>query len=55
MAAATIGAHVLRAAADGLDGAEELRGRWAGRLTEVPYRPPAGVAPAPAGHLTLPG
>jgi hypothetical protein len=46
VAAATIGAHVLATAAEVLDDGRVLHDRWAGRLSELTYRPPA---PAPAG------
>jgi hypothetical protein len=44
-AAASIGAHVLRAASAALDEGEELRSRWSGRLDELPFTP----VPAPGG------
>jgi hypothetical protein len=51
-AAATIGAHLLATAAEVLDDGRAVHDRWAGRLDELTYRPPA---PAPAGsaHLEL--
>ncbi len=55
-AAATIGAHVLRAAVQALDDGEAVLARWDGHLDELPYRPaPAAADPVPmSGHLTLP-
>ncbi|MEN3307211.1 MAG: hypothetical protein V7603_3413 [Micromonosporaceae bacterium] len=54
LAAAGIGAHLLRAAADGLDHGEALHSRWAGRLDELPYRPTPAPAPPADTHLALP-
>jgi hypothetical protein len=40
-AAATIGARILAVAAEAHDAGRAVAERWAGRLDEVPYRPPA--------------
>jgi hypothetical protein len=50
-AAAAIGARLLEAAADAHAAGEAVRQRWAGRLDEVAYRPPADVPP-PSGDTT---
>jgi hypothetical protein len=52
-AAAVIGAHVLRAAAEALDGGQALADRWAGRLDELVYRPAATIAGRVAGPLEI--
>ncbi|OLB78529.1 MAG: hypothetical protein AUI14_12930 [Actinobacteria bacterium 13_2_20CM_2_71_6] len=52
LAAATIGAHLLETAADVLDDGQAVHDRWAGRLDELTYRPPA-PAPASTSHLQL--
>jgi hypothetical protein len=44
-AAATIGAAVLAVADRQAGAAEEVAERWAGRLAEVPFRPPERVEP----------
>jgi hypothetical protein len=51
-AAATIGAHLLQTAADLVDDGHSVHDRWAGRLGELTYRPPA-PAPASTTHLQL--
>jgi hypothetical protein len=51
-AAATIGAHLLSAAAEVLDDGQAVHDRWAGRLTELVYRPPSATALSSA-HLEL--
>ena len=51
-AAATIGAHVLQAAGEILDDGRALHDRWAGRLGELTYRPPAPTPTGPA-HLRI--
>jgi hypothetical protein len=52
-AAATIAVAVLRCAADALDAGEQLRSRWAGRLDELAYRPPAGMTAQSSGTLAV--
>jgi hypothetical protein len=51
-AAATLGAHLLQTAAEIVDDGRLLHDRWAGRLGELTYRPPA-PAPASTSHLRL--
>ncbi|MBO0869689.1 MAG: hypothetical protein J2P15_14095, partial [Micromonosporaceae bacterium] len=53
-AAATIAVEVLRCAAEALDAGEQLRSRWAGRLDELAYRPPAGTTAQASGTLVVP-
>jgi hypothetical protein len=54
-AAASIGAHLLRAASAALDEGERLQARWAGRLDELPYRPARAPGGPAANQVTLPG
>ncbi len=51
-AAATIGGHLLQTVAEILDDGRTVHDRWAGRLGELTYRPPA-AAPASTAHLRL--
>jgi hypothetical protein len=51
-AAAAIGARVLDAAARVYDEGRALDGRWAGRLTELPYRPAADPEAVRVGGTT---
>jgi hypothetical protein len=51
-AAATVGAHLLGAAAEVLDDGQAVHDRWAGRLAELVYRPPSAAALSSA-HLEL--
>ncbi len=50
-AGAAIGTHVLGTVADLLDDGQWLLDAWAGRLDELPYRPPA--PPGPPGTARL--
>ncbi|MER7002257.1 hypothetical protein ABT297_04305 [Dactylosporangium sp. NPDC000555] len=50
-AAGRIARRVLQTAADALDAAEELRGRWTGRLAELEYQPPR----VPSGPAVISG
>jgi hypothetical protein len=53
-AAAAIAAHLLTVALDAADAGEALRQRWAGRLDEVRYSPPAPVpSGVPAGVIEV--
>jgi hypothetical protein len=51
-AAATIGARVLETVAAAHQAGTELRERWADRLGEVAYRPPAETPAAPDTSVT---
>jgi hypothetical protein len=51
-AAATLGAHLLQTLAEILDDGRALHDRWAGRLGELTYQPPAPATTSTA-HLRL--
>jgi hypothetical protein len=52
-AAAAIAARILTAATRAYSSGQAVAQRWAGRLDEVPYRPPAPTAPVGQAGLSL--
>ncbi|NJC69217.1 hypothetical protein HC031_05715 [Planosporangium thailandense] len=54
LAAATIAARVLTAASEVYADGDDLTRRWAGRLDQIGYRPPATIAPS-SGAIRLSG
>jgi hypothetical protein len=53
VAAATVGSRFLATAVEVHDAGRAVAERWAGRLDEVDYRPPAADAPAGDPHLQI--
>jgi hypothetical protein len=51
-AAATVAARILAVAAEAYSCGQAIAERWAGRLDELSYRPPAPAAPL-AGEIRL--